>query len=433
MSQPSLPIATRSWDVAIVGGGISGTMAALELRRLGLTVVILDKDTLGYEASSRNMGAIGALGKFAPELAVPSADAWDELHDRLGVDIELKRAGRLVAAYGAADMPRLAAMFERLGGSGARLERLDGDAARRRFPELGPRLEAALFSPDDGTVNPVKVMAAVSALVRASGVDVLEGVRVGRIAVEGGRVVGLETERGQIVARNVICAAGIWTDSLLEGVGLKAPIQLITVLHAQTQRLPRMFDYFLRTPTCAMRQFESGEVRVSGGYRLTQVAHPLSPRDLRHLAIWVPRLASKWRDVDFTLDGRLAGAELGRFFGSGRYPPKAFGVRIPLALAMRNIHQARKTVPGMEDAEYAETKGGLVDATPDALPIVGPVRDVEGLFVAGGFTGQGFGVGPVVGRVLAECVTGMPVSVKLDRLRLERFREGNLAPFPGIG
>lgn len=421
------------WDNVIVGGGITGTMTAVELVKRGESVLIIDKDGIGFEASSRNMGAIGALGKFAPELAVPSADAWSALAETLGQDIELKRAGRLIAAYGDEDLRRLDIMHTRLAASDARLEWVEKAQAHARFPELGPKVTRLLFSPDDGTVNPMKVMAAVKDLIARVGVEVLAGTRVHRILTENGRVSGVETEIGKVRARKVLVACGIWSDSLMATVGYGLPLQLITVLHAETKPLPHMFDYFLRTPVCAMRQFASGAVRVSGGYRLSQMGHPLSPRDLRFMNFWLPRGIQQLKNVNFTRDMRLIGAETARFFGAKSYPPKDFNIRIPLHLAMRNILQARKMVPAMAECEFDAIKGGLVDATPDALPVVGPLAAVPGLFVAAGFTGQGFGLGPVTGRVMAELMTGETPHVNISRFAPERFKAGKVAAFPGIG
>jgi sarcosine oxidase subunit beta len=84
-------------------------------------------------------------------------------------------------------------------------------------------------------------------------------------------------------------------------------------------------------------------------------------------------------------------------------------------------------LPAVEWAGLATTWVGLYEMTPDHHPIVGPVRGLDGLLVATGFSGHGFQHGPVVGKLIAEVATaGRATTIDIGLLRAERFAEGEL-------
>jgi glycine/D-amino acid oxidase-like deaminating enzyme len=70
-----------------------------------------------------------------------------------------------------------------------------------------------------------------------------------------------------------------------------------------------------------------------------------------------------------------------------------------------------------------ESWGGLIDVTPDAVPVIGEVAAIPGFFLATGFSGHGFGIGPAAGRLVADLVTGGNPIVDPTPFRFSRFTE----------
>ena len=87
--------------------------------------------------------------------------------------------------------------------------------------------------------------------------------------------------------------------------------------------------------------------------------------------------------------------------------------------------------PLFRDMDMAESWGGMIDVMPDAIPVISPVEKVPGFFIATGFSGHGFGIGPGAGRLVADMVAGDPTLVDPKPFRLGRFTDGsNPRPHP---
>jgi glycine/D-amino acid oxidase-like deaminating enzyme len=99
-----------------------------------------------------------------------------------------------------------------------------------------------------------------------------------------------------------------------------------------------------------------------------------------------------------------------------------------VARAKNSIAEA---FPVFRHAVVAESWGGMIDVMPDAIPVISPVDSLPGFFIATGFSGHGFGIGPGAGRLMADMVTGAPTIVDPAPFRLSRFTDGsNPRPHP---
>ena len=98
---------------------------------------------------------------------------------------------------------------------------------------------------------------------------------------------------------------------------------------------------------------------------------------------------------------------------------------------METFANLRRVFPALDDIGIKETWAGLIDVTPDAIPVISPVEDIPGFFLSTGYSGHGFGIGPGAGLATAEMVTGAPSSIDLSAFRLRRFADGMPNPFGG--
>jgi glycine/D-amino acid oxidase-like deaminating enzyme len=412
-------------EVVIVGGGISGCVTAYELARRGVRVTLVEKDDVAYEQSGRNAGAIGILGKHAADLAAASVSRWDELATELPCDFEFSKTGRLCPAHTPEDFPALDDMVETAAQQNIPIEMLSGEDVRRRFPWIGVEVLRAAFSPQDASVDPVPVTRGFAKLAIDRGVKIERNCAVKTLDRQAGRIRGVVTERGYLRADAVLVAAGVWSGRLLDPVGVHVPMQYVALYNALTDPQPPVVDCFLRGPKYGARQLRSGAVRIFGGYRNLGAGHNLSLRDFKDLRTWLPYFLERRSEVRLRVDPRLLWFELRSLF-SGSMAPKQYSPRAPRHFLPRRLDEVKRVVPMLRNARLAEIRTGVVDITIDALPVLGGIDTVPGLYVAMGFNGQGFSLGPVVGRLMAEVMTQGSTSISLKPYRWSRFAEGHL-------
>ena len=85
-------------------------------------------------------------------------------------------------------------------------------------------------------------------------------------------------------------------------------------------------------------------------------------------------------------------------------------------------------LPALSDAKVARVWGGLIDLTPDGLPVIERAPEVEGLVIAAGFSGHGFCLGPITGQLVREVITTGKPSLPIEAFRRARFA----APGPAV-
>lgn len=425
-------------DAVIIGAGITGCSTAYRLSRRGWKVVVVEKDDIAHEASGRTMAAVGLVGKHHPDefaLAQASMEIWAGLSEELNTNIEYIKGGRLVVANTEEDLPLFDEMIRGAEKSGVEIQWYDTSGARSKWPFLqGPFLKAA-HSPHEGHVNPIKVVHGFARAAQEYGAEIHTGCLATEIVLKGNRVSSVMTNRGEISTPVVLDAAGVWGYRLADRLGFKFPVQLIKVVQGETEPAPRIFDCFLRGPTYGSRQTASGGFRITGGYRKMDVYHNLSLHDLRDLAIWAPRIFQYLKDVTMKLDLDTlkldVAALLGRIMGKGNVPPAPVGTepRPQPENVAKKLRRIGSLVPEMQGLKLTRTWGGYVDMTPDFLPILGAVNGVQGFYVATGFSGHGFAVGPIVGKLMAELIADGRTSVDITSFRPSRFAEGK-TPVP---
>ena len=372
----ALPHGRLEADVAIVGGGIVGSSAALFLRRLGLSVVLLERGLCGAAASGVNYGGVRINGRAPVQLplALRSRALWEQLPALVGTDGEYQRSGHLKLARSEADLASLQAYADRVRGLGVplELEMLSGSTFRRRYPWLGPRAIGACWSPGDGHANPRLVSPAFARAARAAGARVIEHCEV-RQCTHDGRAFLLADGQGlEVRAPWLLNCAGAWALPLAHRFGDDAPMTSIHPGMAVTEPVPLFMDI---------------SIGVEGG----------------------------------GIYGRQTGrgnCVLGGSRGSASDPLHAQ----PRATAMGELCQRiAELFPPLAHAQILRFWSGVEGALPDHQPVIGPGTRHPQLLHAFGFCGAGFQTGPAVGEALAHWVAHGRPTVPLDAFAINRF------------
>ncbi|MDF1592558.1 MAG: NAD(P)/FAD-dependent oxidoreductase [Desulfobacterales bacterium] len=214
-----------TYDVAIIGGGITGCAIARELSRYRLRIVIIEKHAeVGFGSSKTNSGIIHAGHHSSPstlkgKLVVRGNEMFDTLCKEL--NFGFRRIGELVVAGAEAEIPELERLKKQGEAKGVKgLEIWPRERLQAEEPNLSHTLTAALFAPSAGVVNPYELTFALCENAVHNGVELKVNSPVEKISIENNGLV-LHTPQEHVKSRFVVNCAGVFADKIAEMVGLK--------------------------------------------------------------------------------------------------------------------------------------------------------------------------------------------------------------------
>jgi glycine/D-amino acid oxidase-like deaminating enzyme len=418
---PQLPPST---EVVVIGGGVAGVSTAWYLERLGVPVVLCEKGRIAGEQSSRNWGWIRKQGRDPAELPliIQSLRLWAEIAREVPEDIGWTVGGVTYLVESDDDAARYTTWLEH-----ARAYQLDSrmlsvaetDAL---LPNLRAAHRGALHTASDARAEPAKAVPAMGRMLRAAGVPVFESCAVRTIERAGGRVTGVVTEHGRIDCRAVVLAGGAWSRLLLEQLGFALPqLQVISSVQ-RTTAAPLIAETTVGSAAVSIRR------RADGGYTLAKSGASraeLVPANIRHARPYLPVLRRDWRKLKFRLGKPFFDALMEKpWDGDTESPFERTRVLDPApdhGLLDQVLASAKAAFPQLADVRSAERWAGAIDVLPDEIPALGPVPGIDGLLLATGFSGHGFGIGPAAGLVTAELAAGRTPAVDLGAFSAARF------------
>ncbi len=362
MSEPQ-----RSFDVAVIGGGVIGLSIAWRAAQRGLRVTVLERGMPGAGTSSVAAGMIAPVSESRSteqellRLALASARAYPdfvaELREAAGSDPGYLECGTLAVASDddeARALERELALRERLG---LPVRRVRPTEARLLEPSLAPAVRLALEVPDDHAIDPRKLTAALVRAAARAGAELRTNAEVARISIEKGAVDGVILRSGEVVpAEQVVIAAGVWSGSIGGfATGAQMPVRPVKgqILRLRDPAGPGLLTHALRI---------HGSTYV------------------------VPR-------------------------GDGRYvlgatvEERGFDTTVTAGPMFELLRDAIELLPGLAELVIEEFSAGLRPGTPDNAPVLGPGA-IAGMHWATGHYRHGVLLTPISAEIVLAGLTG---------------------------
>lgn len=423
-------------DVAIIGGGIVGCSAAYFLARAGLRVAVFEKGRIAGEQSGRNWGWVRQQGRSPIELPLMmrSLHLWLELREELD-DIGFRQGGSLYLAEDDAQLAELEKWLSVAREHGLDTRLLDAHGLSAVLRTDARRWSGALHTASDARAEPSRAAPAIARAAQRRGAQIFGHCAVRGIDRAAGRLQGVITERGRVAASMVVCAGGAWTSSFCRSIGIDFPQLTVLGTVARTAATREILEGEAWCPDIAIRR------RADGGYTVAHggsFLHSLTPDTLRHARKFWPAFLQGHDSIRVRVGSGFFEAlrspsnwamdEVSPFERQRMLHPE------PEKQVLRQMRAAlERCFPEIAPAAFVETWGGMIETSPDVLPVISHVDGHEGFLVASGFSGHGFGIGPGAGKLIADMVRGVADRNEVRAFRLQRFFGGTpIRPGPSI-
>jgi glycine/D-amino acid oxidase-like deaminating enzyme len=379
---------SATYDAIVIGGGVIGASVLFHLSELGAKAVLVERGEIASGMTAHSSGIVRTHYSVPTNVEIARAslgmfEHFSELLDDPEADAGLVVSGYLIVAPpgGPSDAVRSSIAMQR--GLGIDADLLDKKAALERHPWLDlDGIDAIGFEAEAGFADPYLVTTGYIRAARRRGATVLTNTPVTGFLRHGNGVTGVQTAQGSIEGKVVLSAVNVWSRRVARWMALDVPCD-ITAHHVftlgadkpYTPNLPVLKD--LASAARLYMRPMGGNLLVGGGHEGTYVDNPDS--------------ADLEPDPDAMLD---------------------------------EATQAAARLPSFAEGRLVRSWSGLYDTTPDWNPVLGPVPGIDGLHVAFGFSGHGFKMSPMIGRMLAQAMLGLPTDLPLHPYRLTRYVEG---------
>lgn len=344
-------------DVLVIGGGLHGLSAALQLARRGASVQLVERHFVGRHASGATAAGVRTLGRSFAELplSLEAAATWHRMTDLVDDDCGFVACGQLRVAEDEAALAKIAARIASLAEMGLYHERLiDAEEVRSLLPGVAPHCIGGAWVAGDGSADPHRTIRAFRDAAIRAGVKITEDCQVTGLKRTAGRWQAT-TSRGAFEAGLIVNAAGAWADQIAALAGDPVRHSIKTSMMIVTERVEPKIGPVVGSMgrRLSLKQTAQGTLLIGGGAQGKLAA------DRQSATVDVPALAS-------------------------------------------SVQAAIRVFPALEGVRIVRTWVGMEALTEDHMPVIGPSATVEGLFHVFGFSGHGFQLVPSVGRVVAD-------------------------------
>lgn len=374
-------------DIVIIGGGVVGCSIAYNLAKLGAkNIILLEKNTLASGATGR-CGA-GIRQQFGTKmnciLARESIKIFENLSQELEYDIELNQGGYLILAYTEKEVNQFKKNIALEQSLNIKARLITVEEAKEIVPPLNTEgILAATFCPTDGHANPFKTNFAYAEAAERLGVKIYTFTEVKEIETENHKIVAVNTDKGKVLTPMVVNAAGGYSGIIGKMVGVDLPVYSQRHQILITEPLDPLFRPMLMS--------------FSRNFYCQQTPHG--------------SIIMGFGDPNERKDGNIGSS---------------------WQFAQEMAQKMTAVLPLLKEVSMVRQWAGLYNMSPDAQPILGEHPQIEGFYMAIGFSGHGFMLAPITSKLIAELILKERTSLPIDELDIGRFERGELIIEPSV-
>jgi len=365
-----------SYDVAIIGAGIVGAACAAEAAREGLKVIVIDSQMIGGGATAAGMGHIVVMDDSEAQFALTrySQILWNELVDDLPADCEFETCGTMWVAADEEELDAVGHKSEFYESRGVEVEILDAEALESAEPNLREGLPGGLRVPGDSVLYPPCTAHFLAKQAQSHGADFHLGQAVVELTKEG-----VKLANGSFIAAGItVNATGSWSPQLTLGLYVQPRKGHLVI----TDRYPGFVHHQL---------IELGYLKSAHSFNADSVAFNIQPRKTGQLLIGSSR---QYGAADSEVDAQILN---------------------------RMIERAREYMPRLGRLSAIRTWTGFRAATPDKLPLIGPCRVNDRVYLATGHEGLGITTSLGTAKLLVDQLTNRTPAIPIEPYLPSRF------------
>lgn len=363
-------------DVLIVGGGLMGFSTALQLALRGIRSIVLEKDSPGRHSSGVNAGGLRQLNRHPAEipLSVVAAEMWHSINSLLDSDCDSRFPGQIRVAENDEDMKLLEQRAAMVVDLGFHHEEIIG---QQELYELLPALVAdckgGLICRQDGYARPFHALDAFRRKACSLGAQYHTSTRVDEID-HSRKGWTLTTSKGEYHAPVLVNCAGAWAGNIAKQLGEPVPLKPGAPMLMISERLPHFVDPVVGAASrkLSFKQMQNGTLLIGGA----------------HMA-----------KLDFENHTTM----------------------MDWAKLATSAETVMALFPQLKDVRIVRTWAGIEAFMPDNIPVIGRSSTNENAYHAFGFSAHGFQLSPVVGKIIAELITGDESELPIDDFSIRRF------------
>ncbi|WP_290789980.1 NAD(P)/FAD-dependent oxidoreductase [Flavihumibacter sp. UBA7668] len=385
-------------DLLIIGGGIWGSAIAYYYSSAfpKSNVLVVEQQELNNGATSRAAALLTKVrsNRSLIPLAKETARIIPELELRLDDSLDVKRVGLAQVATDEASVGGLNQLYSIAAEIGEPFMQWETETLHRMAPWL--KLDAAVdigYFPGEAYCDPYRLGSFFARAARLNGVEFNQYCRVNELILERNKIVGILTDQGEIKAKKIVVAAGVWSNVLLEKIGASIPYSPVRSQFWITEPIPDLRE----DAPIILLPAANAYLRPEGNCLLFGI------REQESLAITPESLPVQMNDFVYSAD-------------------KGFSELAEV------IHMLEPFFPGIYDVGIKSYMAGFSGYSPDSMISVGGCAGIENLFVAGGDCGAGIALSGGVGKLMTSLLAGEDPGVDtaaFDPNRFGRFNPGS--------